>query len=150
MKNLFQKDVVAETCARVASVRPDSPRQWGTMTPSQVLAHCALAMEMATGDRKPKRMFIGRLLGPLVKGKVLRDESPLRRNTPTAPDLVVSDAREFSAEQSRLAALVRRFAEGGPRAVTTHPHTFFGALTPDEWSLLMYKHIDHHLRQLGH
>lgn len=150
MKNLFQSNAAAELCARITSMKPDSPRQWGTMTPSQVLAHCALAMEMATGDRKPKRMMIGRLIGPLIKRVALRDESPLKRNTPTAPDLVVSDSREFSTEQSRLESLVRRFAAGGPRAVTTHPHTFFGSMTPDEWSLLMYKHLDHHLRQFGH
>src|SRR3954462_4663893 len=131
MKNLFQPGAAAEACGRITSMKPDSARQWGTMTPSQVLAHCALAMEMATGDLKPKRMFVGRLMGPLIKGRVLRDESPLRRNTPTAPDLVVSDAREFVAEQTRLVALVRRFAESGARGVTTHPHTFFGPMTPD-------------------
>lgn len=149
MKNLFQPDAAAETCARITGMKPDSPRHWGTMTPSQVLAHCAIAMEMATGDRQPKRMFMGWLMGPFVKRVVLRDESPLRRNTPTAPDLVVSDARDFAVEQSRLETLVRRFASGGPRSVTTHPHTFFGPMTPDEWSLLMYKHLDHHLRQFG-
>ena len=149
MKNLFDPSAAAETCARLASLRPDSQRQWGTMTPSQVLAHCSRAMEMAVGDRRPKRMFIGRLIGPIVKRLAIGDESPLRRNTPTAPDLVVSDAPDFIAEQNRLDVLVRRFAEGGPSAVTAHPHTFFGSMTPDEWSSLMYKHLDHHLRQFG-
>ena len=31
----------------------------------------------------------------------------------------------------------------------SHPHTFFGSLTADEWSLLMYKHLDHHLTQFS-
>jgi hypothetical protein len=149
MKTLFQPGAAAEMCSRIASMRADSPRQWGTMTPSQVLAHCSLGMEMATGDLKPKRMLIGRLLGGVVKGKVLRDDAPLRRNTPTAPELVVSDERDFAAERDRLDALVRRFVDGGPQRVTRHPHTFFGAMTPDEWALLMYKHLDHHLRQFG-
>jgi len=30
-----------------------------------------------------------------------------------------------------------------------HPHSFFGRMTPDEWAVLMYKHVDHHLRQFG-
>ena len=28
-------------------------------------------------------------------------------------------------------------------------HPFFGAMTSEEWSVLMYKHLDHHLRQFG-
>ena len=149
MKNLFHPGAAAEACARIASMRDESPRQWGTMTPSQALAHCALTMEMATGDSKPERMLVGWLFGPLVRRLALRDESPLKRNTPTAPNLVVLGTRDLVVERDRLAALVRRFAEGGPQGVTTHPHTFFGSMTPDEWSLLMYKHLDHHLRQFG-
>ena len=30
-----------------------------------------------------------------------------------------------------------------------NPHSFFGRLTPEEWAVLMYKHVDHHLRQFG-
>jgi len=49
----------------------------------------------------------------------------------------------------RLAGLIDRFAAGGPAGCTQHPHSFFGPLTPDEWAILMYKHLDHHLRQFG-
>jgi hypothetical protein len=45
--------------------------------------------------------------------------------------------------------LIDRFAAAGPQGCTTHPHAFFGSLTPDEWAILMYKHLDHHLRQFG-
>ena len=47
------------------------------------------------------------------------------------------------------AVLIDRFAAAGPKGCTTHPHSFFGPLTPDEWAILMYKHLDHHLRQFG-
>jgi hypothetical protein len=55
----------------------------------------------------------------------------------------------MEAERSRLRGLIDRFAAAGPSGCTTHPHTFFGPLTPDEWAELMYKHVDHHLRQFG-
>ena len=42
-----------------------------------------------------------------------------------------------------------RFVNGGPRVCTTHPHPFFGRLTPAEWAIQQYKHLDHHLRQFG-
>jgi len=48
-----------------------------------------------------------------------------------------------------LCALIDRFAVGGPQCCTKHPHTFFGQMTPEEWATLMYKHLDHHLRQFG-
>ena len=73
----------------------------------------------------------------------------MKRNTPTSKDLVVADERDLPTEQKRLCGLVDRFSDAGPQGCTTHPHTFFGPLTPDEWARLMYKHLDHHLRQFG-
>jgi LPS sulfotransferase NodH len=48
-----------------------------------------------------------------------------------------------------LRGLIDRFAAAGPQGCTKNPHSFFGRLTPQEWATLMYKHLDHHLRQFG-
>lgn len=149
MKNLFDAAAVEEVKQRLMSLRPESPRQWGAMTAAQAVAHCCTGLEMAVGEVRPKRALIGRLLGRIIKPLALGDEKPMRRNTPTVPEMVVSDARELDAERRRLIALIDRFAAGGPAACTTHPHSFFGPLTPQEWAVLMYKHLDHHLRQFG-
>jgi hypothetical protein len=61
----------------------------------------------------------------------------------------VQDECDLAAERERIYALIDRFAKGGPQSCTTHPHVFFGRLTPNEWAALMYKHLDHHLRQFG-
>jgi hypothetical protein len=149
MKSLFDAATATEIHSRIARLEPRSTRQWGKMNASQAMAHCALAMEWAVGDSVAPRMFLGRLLGSLAKSKVLKDEAPLRRNTPTAKSLVVANERNLEKECQRLCALIDRFSAGGPQGCTKHPHTFFGALTPDEWGRLMYKHLDHHLRQFG-
>jgi hypothetical protein len=149
MKNLFEPAAAAEVKARLLNLRPDSARLWGTMNPAQAVAHCAAGMEAAIGDTRPKRMFIGRIIGPVVKRLAIGNDQPIRRNTPTSPDLVVADERELDAERRRLAGLIDRFAAAGPEGCTTHPHSFFGRLTPREWAVLMYKHLDHHLRQFG-
>lgn len=149
MKNLFDGTSAAELDARIARVQPEAQRQWGTMTAAQALAHCSNSLEMALGDRRPARLFIGRLIGSFVKRLVLRDEAPFKRNSPTDPTLVISDARDLEVEKERLRGLVSRIANGGPAVMTTHPHSFFGRLTPEQWALLMYKHLDHHLRQFG-
>lgn len=149
MKNLFEAATVEEVKQRLASLGPGSERQWGTMTPAQAVAHCSASLEWAVGDTFPPRMFVGRIIGGMIKGMVLRDDQPMRRNSPTVKTLIVQDDRNLTAEQTRFCALVDRFAAGGPQGCTRHPHSFFGRMTPDQWAILMYKHIDHHLRQFG-
>lgn len=149
MKTLYEPAQVVEIRQRLEKLQPTSPRQWGKMTPSQMLAHCAIAMEWAAGDSKPPRMFLGRILGPMVKGLALKEERPMQKNAPTSPLLVIGSEPDFAAERKRLRAVVERFAAAGPSGCTTHPHTFFGRMTADEWARLMYKHIDHHLKQFG-
>ena len=73
----------------------------------------------------------------------------MRRNSPTVNSLVVEDERDLGAERERLCLLIDRFSGAGPEGCTKHPHSFFGRLTPEEWARLMYKHLDHHLRQFG-
>ena len=149
MKNLFEATTAKEVKDRIASLGPSSQRQWGKMTAPQALAHLAATMEWAVGDAYPGRMFVGRLIGPVVKSQVLKDERPMGKNAPTAKSLVVSDERDLHRERERLCVLIDRFHSGGPQKCTKNPHTFFGPLTPDEWATLMYKHLDHHLRQFG-
>jgi hypothetical protein len=149
MKNLFDPARVAELADRLERVQPDSPRLWGKMTAPQAMAHCSRAMEWAVDETHPPRMFIGRLMGGMVKRLVVRNDDPMRPNAPTAPTLVISDARDLATERARLRELIERFGAAGPAGCTAHPHSFFGRLTPDEWAILMYKHVDHHLRQFG-
>ena len=149
MKNLFDGTSAEEIKLRLAKLKPDSPRQWGKMNAAQAVAHCFKGLEMATGDLKPPRVFIGRILGPIVKPLALKDGEPMRKNSPTAPALVIADERSLESERQKLSELIDRFTQAGPKACTTHPHAFFGRLTPDEWYILMYKHLDHHLRQFG-
>ena len=149
MKNLFEATTVQEVKQRIASLAPDSARLWGKMNAPQAVAHCAAGVELALGDKTPPRVFVGRLFGWIVKPLALRDDEPMRRNSPTIKDLVVLDERDLGRERERLCGLIDRFAAAGPAGCTKHPHSFFGRLTPEEWATLMYKHLDHHLRQFG-
>jgi hypothetical protein len=149
MKNLFEPAAVAKVRARVQSLRPDSERAWGRMDVAQALAQCSMGMEQALGDQRPARMPIGWVLGWLIKRLALGDDKPMRRNSPTVPGMVLTDERDLEVERQRLIGTIDRFAAAGPAGCTTHPHAFFGRLTPEEWAVLMYKHLDHHLRQFG-
>ncbi len=149
MKNLFDAVRVREVTGRIAQLTPESTREWGSMDVAQMLAHCSVGMETATGVAKPPQVLLGRILGPLIKPLALRNDNAMRKNSPTAPIFRVEGDREFEAEQAKLIGLVERFGEMGPACCTDHPHAFFGRLKPDEWAILMYKHMDHHLRQFS-
>src|SRR5258708_27177051 len=147
MKNLFEAATVEEVKERMAQVRAGSEWLWGKMNPAQALAHCSAAIEMAVGEICPPRILIGRLLGRLAKKSLMVKGTPMRGNALTAKSVVVTDERDFVVERQRLRESIDRFATGGPGVCTKHPHFFFGPLTPVEWAVLMYQHLDHHLRQ---
>jgi hypothetical protein len=65
MKNLYEPAALEEVKTRMAQLKPDSQRLWGKMNPAQALAHCSVAMEMATGKNRPPRILLGRLLGAI-------------------------------------------------------------------------------------
>ena len=149
MRNLFDVARVEEVKQRIARLRPDSERQWGTMNASQMVEPCSRGLELALGDRLPPRLFFGTIVGWLIKPLALGNDKPMRRNSPTVEGLLVEDERDLGKEQERLRELIDRFVASGPAGCTNHPHSFFGRLTPEEWAILMYKHLDHHLRQFG-
>lgn len=149
MKNLFDPTAVIEITGRIEHLRPDSERQWGKMSVAQMLAHCSAAIGMAEGKVTPPRILLGRLLGPLAKKSLIVNGEQMRRNAMTEKSALVTDERDFTVERQRLRESIDRFASGGPRICTKHPHFFFGPLTPMEWAVLMYQHLDHHLRQFG-
>jgi hypothetical protein len=148
MKNLFEEEALDELIARMETLTPASKGLWGKMTVAQAMAHCQVPMEMALGERNPKRMMIGRILGPIFKGQFL-GEKPLNKNSPTDPTFIVADDRELDVERDRLETLLRRFQVTGADGCTKTPHSFFGPLTPEQWARIMYRHVDHHLQQFG-
>ena len=148
MKSIFEQSALDDVGRRIDSLSAGSQHLWGKMGVAQMLAHCSTTLEVAAGRRTARRLLIGRLIGPFFK-KRFYDDSEFTRNSPTHPTFVVADERDFAAEKQRILRLAREFSEGGEVKCTTLPHSFFGDLTPREWGIGMYKHLDHHLRQFG-
>jgi hypothetical protein len=152
MRSLFDPLVVEDTRQRLLQLRPESGPQWGSMKIALTLAHCTSSIEMAKGTIHAKRApFLAKFIGTLIKPLVFRDDTPMRRNSPSSPELFSGDptSLDFVSERSRLIAAIGSFASQGPAGCSRHPHPFFGTLKPQEWAILMYKHLDHHLRQFG-
>jgi hypothetical protein len=148
MKSLYDPQVLSQLEARIRQLMPDSPRQWGKMDAAQMLAHCALATEMAAGDVPMKQILLGKILGPIFKRHMLADR-PMRKIEARSGELCITGPRNFATERTRLLGVLTRISVGGPATATKCPHPFIGPLTGEEWGTLTYRHVDHHLRQFG-
>jgi Protein of unknown function (DUF1569) len=148
MKDLYQSKYLDEILLRINKLSPDSQRLWGKMNVNQMLTHCTLSMEAAVGDKLYPQLLIGKLIGRFMKYTISNEKS-FSKNSPTNPSFVVKDTKEFHKERERLIEIIKRFSTGGEEKCTRNPHSFFGNLTPHEWGILMYKHIDHHLKQFN-
>ena len=148
MKSLFSATDSAEIINRINSLTPQTQRQWGKMNVAQMLAHCKEAFKVPLSEKKMPRMFLGLLIGWMIKPK-LYNESPWKKNLPTAPNFIIKDERDFEKEKQDLSDLINQFYNGGPQKVGRFPHPMFGSFTTEQWGKAMYKHVDHHLLQFG-
>ena len=146
MKSIFDQETRDELIRRVNSLNADSPAQWGKMNVYQMVKHCSLWEDMVQGKQKYKQAFIGRLFGKMALRKVMKDESPLTRNTPTLPELKITGNGDMLQERAKWIAKIQDYAHfSNPDFI----HPFFGAMTREQIGPFVYKHTDHHLRQFG-
>ena len=148
MKNLFAKEAYNEIILRLNTLTPQTQRLWGKMDVAQMLAHCKEAFKVPLSDKKMPRMFIGLLIGWMIKPK-LYNEDPWKKNLPTAPNFLIKDERNFEIEKQGLIGLINQFHNGTPATIGRFPHPMFGTFTTEQWGKSMYKHLDHHLQQFG-
>ena len=148
MPSLFNATDNQQIIYRINNLSPDNLPQWGKMNATQMLAHSQLPLKVAFGELKLKRGLLGMLFGGIAKRQLMADK-PFKQNLPTAPQFLVKDYENFESEKGKLINMIQKFNVDGPGGLSKDPHPFFGKLTTDEWDLLQWKHLDHHLRQFG-
>jgi hypothetical protein len=152
MKSFAREADRAGILDRLATLRPDSPRRWGTMTVHQMVVHCADACRMAHGTVTPRE-----LARPwsraLTKVIALYAPLPWPRGIQTVRELDQVAAgsvcsNEFAADVAELAALLAGITARPPG--TPWPrHPVFGRMSQRAWLRWAWLHMDHHLRQFG-
>lgn len=147
--NIFKADVVDQVIARIEALTPASQPQWGKMGVAQMLAHCCVTYEMLYEDKHKKPNGFMRFILKLLVKKAVVGDAPYKHNTKTAPAFIVTDARDFEKEKSRLIGFIRKTQSLGEAAFDGKESLSFGTLTKAEWNTLFYKHLDHHLTQFG-
>lgn len=148
MQDIFNPQVMQDLMDRITKLKSDSTPIWGRMSTAQMLSHVQVPVKLALGEATIKRNLIGLLLGGFAKKKLMSDQ-PFAHNLPTHPDFVRKGEYDFEKEKMELMAVLDRLQSGGSAIITKDPHPFFGKMNTHEWSILLWKHFDHHLRQFG-
>ena len=146
--DIFDPAVTQALCDRIGRLLPTSSPGWGRMHVAQMLAHCCTPYEQLRGEKGGGPMILRWLARTFVKAAVV-GEAPFKPNLPTPKSFVIADQREFTRERDRLLECIRAHHGEGRTAFEGRVHVTFGPLGAREWSNLLWKHLDHHLRQFG-
>lgn len=147
MKTVFDLKTREELIDRIRMLNENSKAEWGKMNVYQMIKHCTLWEEMMWGRKRFKRPFAAYLFGKIALKSVLKDETPLRRNTPTVPPLVINEkSGDLATEKKKWISGIDGYGEFSNASII---HPFFGKMTREQIGYLVYKHTDHHLRQFN-
>ena len=147
MKNIFEESITNVLIGRINQLTTESQPNWGEMSVDQMLAHCNVTYELVYENKHPKpKGFTKWLLKTFVK-KIVVSDKPYKKNSRTAPEFIMTDAKNFETEKSRLIAYLKKTQELGEAHFHNKESHSFGVLTKTEWSTMFYKHLDHHLNQ---
>jgi acyl transferase domain-containing protein len=147
--NLFTDINYAEIVGRLQKLHADSPRQWGTMSAAQMLRHCRAQIEFIL-QPNPKAKVYKTLLRFAPARWVALYLLPWGKNLKTAPEMDVNkqltDTGSFAHEQhTLLQRLQELYATDKVQAI----HPLLGNMGKQQWGRVVWKHLDHHLRQFG-
>ena len=137
----------------VKTLSSDTPAKWGKMNAQQMIEHVTGFFKVSSGKLKFGLVTPEEHL-PKYKEFLLSDKE-FRENTQAPLSIIGEDALPLRHPSIDLAIaeldnsvqeFVTHFGDDKNMKVT---HPVFGPLNFDEWVLLHYKHVKHHLKQFG-
>jgi hypothetical protein len=149
MKSVFNPTDVIALIYRINKLTADAKPQWGKMTVAQMLAHLNVAYEMVYTDKHPRPNIFMRLVLKVFVKQAVVGPKPYKRDSPTAPAFLIKEDRNFEVEKIRLLSYIHQTQQLGVAYFHNKPSISFGKLTANEWNVMFYKHLDHHLTQFG-
>lgn len=149
MKSLFDEKDRTKIIARINELGSYSTPEWGKMDVAQMLTHCKKFFTTAYGGGEASDSWTAKLLGSNSKDYIINNMAGFKKNLETSPQFRVQGTCNFDEAKKELLALLERIAREGPAGLGNAAHPFFGPLTAEEWGILMWKHLDHHLKQFN-
>jgi len=132
---------------RIQRLESGSRALWGRMNVAEMLAHLCAAVYVSLGRKEANP--IGNALTQTLISTLMVDKMPWPKNLPTAPEFVVpAQPGEFLAYKAQLLVALDEFRAADPKG-RFGMHPLFGKLSGARHAQVLYKHIDHHLRQFG-
>lgn len=148
MKNILNEEDSLEIKRRIQKLSEKNTPLWGKMNIQEMLVHCTIQLKLALGEISSKQQgssFLRSKLGkwllfsnvPWPKGAV----TPAEMNA----EIASFSLSDFETEKNELLNYIDKVREH--TSLKTHP--LFGELNMKDWARLIYKHLDHHLKQFG-
>ena len=139
--------------ASVKKLTPGTSAKWGKMNAQQMIEHVTGFFKVSSGELQFDLVTPEEHL-PKFKEFLVSDKE-FRENT-KAPLTVIGEETlplRHSNMEAAITALeksIKEFVDHfAPDKNITTLHPVFGSLNFDEWVLLHYKHVMHHLKQFG-
>ena len=149
LPNIFTKEVSEDIIRRINNLTPDTPPNWGKMDVAQMLAHCNVTYELMYENKHPRPGFLMTFILKSFVKKMVTSEKPYKHNSQTAPVFLIKGKKDFEAEKARLIGYIQKTQQLGEAHFDNKLSHSFGALNKTEWNNMLYKHLDHHLKQFS-
>lgn len=150
LANWFNQTDSADLLRRLEGLAPDGRPRWGKMTAPALLCHLTDPVRVALGEKQAAQLK-GPLSLPGISHLIVWI-LPWPKSAPTAPEFLpgrgMTSPTGFQEDRGTLLAALRRFSDAPPDQPLA-PSPVFGRLSHRGWGRLMWRHLDHHLRQFG-
>lgn len=151
MKTIFDPALRAKIEHRLKLLSPSSTPKWGKLTAGKMLPHCTDQIWLGLGKKKGED-HSSLIRRTIAKWFVIYGTGFPKTGVKTIPEMdwEVSGTQATAFEQDRKTLLnaIQDFCNRDARK-GFEAHPYFGRLTRDQWGVLVYKHLDHHLFQFG-
>ena len=153
MGSLFNENECKELIERIKALASEDRPRFGSMSSNKAICHLIDSLRAAHDlevSKKFRSSFMSTKLGqwlivssplPWPKGKIkiTADLEPVFFSTKPSDD--------FEQDKQTLIEEIEKFNASKSQEFALSP--VFGKLSPEQWSKLQHRHIDHHLSQLG-
>ena len=131
--------------ARIDALTPAAKPRWGRMNVGQMIVHCDLHLRHSLGEyltpiNKPIKYFPLNLMIIYLL--------PTPKSLPTMDELRDLVAGSFELDRVRLKDTLERLG-AVPPGTRMPVHAAFGKIGHHAHGTLAFKHVDHHLKQVG-
>jgi hypothetical protein len=147
MWSLRDQKARAAVVARIWQLTPQCERRWGELEAARLLPHLADALRLAlrgcTADSVSKQ-------APFAAHRYewIHERAWPEGGTKSPPQGFTTPPTVWEQDRALLLHLVAQFAATPGRELAAE-HPLFGEMDEADWDVLMYRHLDHHLRQFG-